>query len=142
MVSHDSSHKMSSMNAAWSKHSYTLRMIFLGCAVWDFLSDYYSQQHLHIMQAYCLNLRRVASFVAATFIMGGELAPVTLQVAETIPTLHNDEDGQFIIHSFAYGAEWGSIDPPVTFKSPTTSQISMNTKWTHKLGRRYRRADT
>jgi hypothetical protein len=70
------------------------------------------------MQAYGLNLRRVASFIAATFIMGGRLAPVTLQVAETIQTLHNDEDGQFIIHSFAYGAEWDSIDPPVYVQVP------------------------
>ena len=92
--------------------------LFLGCVVWAFLSDYYSEHHLHIMSAYGLNLHRIASFIAATFIMGGEVAPVTLHVAETIQILQHDEDGRFIIESFAYGAEWDSFDPPVYEQVP------------------------
>ena len=42
-----------------------------------------------IMQNDGLNLHKVATFIAATFKMGGELSPVTIQIAETIEMLHN-----------------------------------------------------
>ena len=64
------------------------------------------------MRAYGLNLHRVATFIAATLIMRGQVASVTLQVAETIRYAHDIEGGNQIIHMFAYGAQWNSTDPP------------------------------
>ena len=58
-------------------------------------------------------MQRVATNIAATLIVGGQIAQVTLHVANTIELLREDvENGTFVIRSFAYGAEWDSIEPP------------------------------
>ena len=55
------------------------------------------------MSDYGLNLHRVAVFIAATYMVGGQVAQVTLQVAETIDILRDDEDGRFTIESEGEG---------------------------------------
>ena len=58
------------------------------------------------MAEYGLDMQRVATNIAATLIMGGQVAQVTLHVANTIELLKEDvENGTFVIRSFAYGAE-------------------------------------
>ena len=83
-----------------------------------FLSEYYSEGHLHVMMQYGLNMHRVATFIAATLIMGGDIADVTLQVAETIDIMQCDHESTPVIHGFAYGAEWNSTDPPMYEQVP------------------------
>ena len=65
------------------------------------------------MAEYGLDMQRVATNIAATLIMGGQVAQVTLHVANTIELLREDvENGTFVIRSFAYGVEWDSVEPP------------------------------
>ena len=100
-----------------------------GCAVMKLLSEYYSQQHLQVVQNHGFNQHRVATFIAGTLIMGGELSPVAPQAAEVIDILRDAEDGQFIIWSFAYGAQWDSVDPPMYEQVPNF----VPDQYTHKM---------
>jgi hypothetical protein len=70
------------------------------------------------MSEYGLNLHRVAVFIAATYMVGGQVAQVTLQVAETIDILRDNEDGRLVIESFAYGATWEFDEPPAFGQVP------------------------
>ena len=83
-----------------------------------FLLSHYTQAHLDVMSEYGLNLHRVAVFIAATYMVGGQVAQVPLHVAETIDILRDDEDGRFIIESFAYGATWDFVEPPAFGQVP------------------------
>jgi hypothetical protein len=79
---------------------------------WRFLLTLYTREHLDTIYEYGLDLHRMAVFIAATLTVGGQVAPVTLQVAETIDILRDDEvDGRYVIESFAYGATWNYTEP-------------------------------
>ena len=78
---------------------------------WKFLQTLYSENDLHVMKEYGLDLHRVAVFIACTLIVGGTVASVTLKVANTIRITRGDPDANFVICTFAYGASWESKEP-------------------------------
>ena len=43
---------------------------------WEFLQTLYSEDDLHVMKEYGLDLHRVAVFIACTLIVGGTIATV------------------------------------------------------------------
>jgi hypothetical protein len=77
----------------------------------SFLRQFYYEDQLETIQIHGLCTSRMALFIAATLIVGGEIAPVTLCVAETIKLAAGVEEADEVIQIFAYGADWNSSDP-------------------------------
>ncbi len=53
----------------------------------------------------------MAICIAATLLVKGEIAPVTLCVADTILIIDGVEESDEVIRYFAYGVDRDSIDP-------------------------------
>jgi len=112
-------------------------MVCSVCTDWEFLQTLYSEDDLHVMKEYGLDLHRVAVFIACTLIVGGTVAKVTLMVANTIRTTVGDPDANFVVCTFAYGATWESKEPaqyadvpnyvPDEYSSKMTSEV--NKEW-------------
>jgi len=73
---------------------------------WEFLQTLYSEDDLHVMKEYGLDLHRVVVFIACTLIVGGTIAKVTLMVANTIRTTMGDPDANFVGCTFCV---WGNM---------------------------------
>ena len=83
-----------------------------GCtATIQFLKQFYPWKDLDIILGYGLCTSRMAIFIAATLLVKGEIAPVTLCVADTILIIDGVEESGEVIRYFAYGADWDSTDP-------------------------------
>ena len=85
----------------------------------NFLREWYTQEHVHATASVPLNLHRVAVFMAATLIMGGVPADVTLSVGAIIQLYADVEGARYVVESFAYGVELGDpMDPTVHGEVP------------------------